>query len=294
LLPEPDAGSAADGAAGRRLRTARGLSALLVVVATWAATAGLWGHGTYRDPEPVAVMYRGYDAVVLGLVVPLLVLVLLPAVRESVAGQLTWLGILVYGTYHYANVVFGTALNDIFLVQVTAFSLSVYALALGLTGVDRRRLAAGFRPRTPVRAVSVLVGLVALGLAGMWVFGAVRFAITGVAPTESLLVLPPANQHLGFVLDLALLVPAMAVAAVLLWRRTAWGLVLTTALVVFNLLYQVNYLTALVFQSRAGIPGASAFDPGEVPIVAVLLGAAVALFGNLRPRGTDPHPPVAR
>jgi hypothetical protein len=35
-----------------------------------------------------------------------------------------------------------------------------------------------------------------------------------------------ATEHLGYVRDLSLLVPVYATAAVLLWRRAAWGYVL--------------------------------------------------------------------
>ena len=56
----------------------------------------------------------------------------------------------------------------------------------------------------------------------MWVYHSVRFAVTGDLPAGSFLVEPDTVVHLGFVLDLALLVPAYALAAVLLWRRSGW------------------------------------------------------------------------
>src|SRR6266536_3160605 len=63
----------------------------------------------------------------------------------------------------------------------------------------------------------------ALGLGGMWIVNFVRFAITGAAPPGSVLVETPTVVHLGYALDLSLLVPAYAFAAVLLWRRAAWA-----------------------------------------------------------------------
>ena len=147
-----------------------------------------------------------------------------------------WLSALAYAVYNYAIYVFGSEFNDLFLVHVALFSLSVFALALALANLDVVTVAAGFRAGTPVRSVSVLLLLPAIGLGAMWVFYSLRFAFTGTAPEESLLVLPSASVHLGYVLDLALLVPGYALAGVLLWRRAPWGYVMA----VFGTVYQLS------------------------------------------------------
>lgn len=45
-------------------------------------------------------------------------------------------------------------------------------------------------------------------------------------------------------------------------------------------LHQVAYLIALVFQANAQIPGASATDPGELPIAVAFLAGAGLLLAN--------------
>lgn len=107
---------------------------------------------------------------------------------------------------------------------------------------------------------------------------AVRFAVTGDTPAESELVVPLATTHVGYALDLSLLVSAYATAAVLLWRRAAWGVVLAAVLLVAGVLQQLTYVAALVFQARTEIPEATAFDPGE-PVIfrAYVLGAWLLL-----------------
>jgi hypothetical protein len=181
--------------------------------------------------------------------------------------------------------VFGAGFSDLFLLHVALFSLSVAALVLALANLDAAAIARGFRTGTPVRVVSALLALLAAGLAGMWVFYSLRYAFTGAAPQESLLVLPDAQVHLGYALDLALLVPAYALAAVLLWRRTAWGYVLATVMLLSGFALQLFYMTALVFQAHAGIPGAVTFDPAEPFITAVYLaGTGLMLTSLRRPR----------
>ena len=267
--------------AGSGLRVARLLSTLLVAVMVAASIAGLRFGGLYREPPSVAAMLRGYDLVALVIAAPLLVGTLLPARRESPRAQLLWVSMLAYSAYNYAIYVFGTAFNAAFLLHVASFSLSIYALALALAGLDARDIARRFHRRTPARLIAAILGFLAAGLGGMWVFFSLRFAITGARPAESLLVLPLAGVHLGYVLDLALLVPAYAAAAVLLWRHAAWGHVLAGVLLPFTVVYQLNYLTALLFQSWADVPGAVAFDPQEVPIIAAALAATVLLFRNV-------------
>jgi hypothetical protein len=258
------------------------VAVLLAMVA--AAAAGLFVEGLYQEPISLVAMLRAYDLVTLVVVVPLLALSLLPSVRASAAAHLLWMSMLAYAVYAYAYYVFGTGFNDAFLLHVAVFSLAVFAFALAMAGTNASAIASRFSPRTPVRSIAAVFAVLAVGLGGVWIYQSLRFAVTGDAPQESLLVTPAASVHLAYVLDLALLVPGYALAAVLLWRRAPWGYVLAGVLLPFNVIYQVNYLTALAFQTRARVPGASAFDPQEVPVLAVLVIATVLLFGSLRSR----------
>ena len=270
----------------RWLRWARLLSMAILVLMAAAAVAGLLVDGLYQDADSVAAMFRGYDLVTLVIAVPVLAITLLPALRRSARAQLLWVGVLAYAVYNYANYVFGTAFNDLFLVHTALFSLSVFALALALANLDVTGIARQFSPRTAVRTAGAILMLLAVGLAAMWIFNSVRFAVTGQPPDESLLVLPAANQHVGYVLDLALLVPASILAAVLLWRRAAWGYLLGTVVAVFGVVYQIDYMVALIFQTSAGVPGATAFDPQEPLIVAAYLVTTALLLGSVRRRRT--------
>ena len=129
------------------------------------------------------------------------------------------------------------------------------------------------------RALSFMAFL-AVTLGGMWISYSVRFAVTGAAPGESKLVLPMSWIHLGYVLDLVVLVPSYAAAAVLLWRRAPWGYVLGTVLLASGVGSQLDYMTALVFQTAAGVPGATAVDPAEPLIGARGRGRRRALSGR--------------
>jgi hypothetical protein len=133
-----------------------------------------------------------------------------------------------------------------------------------------------------VRTVAVIILLLALPLAAFQSSGLASFALAGYVPDEpSQLVVPLEITRLGAVLDLSLLVPAYLLAAGWLWRRQPWGLLLATIVLVAGALHQLSYVSAMLFQSAADIPGA-AFDVFEPAIVALYLVGSVLLLANLR------------
>jgi hypothetical protein len=271
--------------APRAHRAGQVLSAILVGLLAAGSAAGLFVDGLYRDPASVAAMFRGYDLVALTIIVPSLAVTLLPALRRSARALLVRTGLLAYSVYHSAVYVFGAEFNDIFLIHVAVFSLSVITLSVTLGRMDVPGLAPRFADRTPVRAIGGTLLLLAGTLVVFWSVPSLRFAFTGQLPEEgSQLVVPIGITHLGWALDLSLLVPAYAVAGALLWRRAAWGYVLATVVLVAGVVQQVEYMMALVFQATADIRGATGFDSIEPFITAIyLLGAVVMLKRVLGP-----------
>ena len=148
-----------------------------------------------------------------------------------------------------------------------------------LAGMDVSEIASRFADRTPARSIGGILLILAATLAVFWSVPALRFAVTGELPREgSMLIVPLEITHLGWALDLSLLVPAYVIAGVLLYRRVPWGFVLATAVLIAGVLQQVDYMAAPVSQASANIPGASGYDPIEPFITAIyLVGATVML-----------------
>lgn len=174
-----------------------------LMVATSAA--GLWVHELYHDAPWASAAFRGGDLVTLVVAAPALIVALLLSRRGSRRAQLVWAGILAYSVYNCAFYVFGAVFNDVFLLHVALFSLSLFALALTLANLDVAGIGAGFGRRTPVRCISAFLMVVAAGLGGMWIFSSLRFAATGKLPDG---VMPASGVHLVYTLDLALVVAA--------------------------------------------------------------------------------------
>jgi hypothetical protein len=265
------------------LRLAWTLSLILAGLLAIGAAAGLFVGGAYRDPAAVTAMYRGYDLVALAIIAPALAVMLLPALRRSARAQLVWMGLLGYSVYHSAMYVFGTTFNKLFLVHVAVFSVAVFALGITLAKLNTLAIAHRFADRTPVRLVSGILLFLTATLALFWTFPSLLFAFGGDLPREgSKLVVPIAITHLGWALDLSVLVPAYAIAGILLWRRAPWGYVLAAVVLTAGVLQQLDYMSALIFQANAHVPGASAFDPIEPFITTAYLAGAGVLLANVR------------
>jgi hypothetical protein len=263
------------------------LSVAATALMAVAATAGLWADGLYRESAGLREMFRGYDFVTLVVAVPTLAVSLALANRGSIRSRMVWLGSLGFAVYTYALYVFGSSFNDVFLVHVAILILASVALALGVRQADIPGLVSGFGWRAPTRFVAGILAFLSVGLGGMWIFYAVRFAVTGDPPVESELVVPLTITHLGYALDLSLLVPAYAATAVLLWRRAAWGLVVAPVLLIAGVLQQLTYMTALVFQVRADVPEANAFDAAEPFVLAAYVLGAWLLLRQFPKKGEE-------
>jgi hypothetical protein len=272
-------------------RGSRGLATRLTWLATAlalaASLAGLFIDGIYTGAAATAEMFRGYDLVTAAVVVPGLAVACGRARRGSVRTQLVTAGLLAYLVYTYAYYLFGTGFNDLFLLHAAVFATSGSAFVLSLTAIDVASVADRFRPGTRVRAVAVLLTILAVALGAMWIYFSVDNIITGDVPAGSQLVETDTIVHLGMALDLTLLVPLYAVAAVLLWRRAPWGYVLAAVAVFAGTLHQLSYVVAMPFQVAADIPGAVGYDPGEPVILLLYLVASVLLLHGTAPAATD-------
>lgn len=260
--------------AGRRsrvkpgLRAAYWLSGVIAVLMVVASAAGLLLDGLYRDGPWAREALRGGDLTTIAVAAPILLASVLLARRGSRAAQAVWLGALAYSLYNYAYYVFGAAFNDIFVLHIALYSLSIAALVLAGANIDVGAIAARFRDVRGARVIGGFLAVVGIVLGGLWLFLAIRFAVTG----ELMADLPADGIHLVFAIDTSLLVPALVISGVLLWRRTDRGYVFGTAMAVMGAMYQVNLLMAGLFQASADVPGVKAF-----PLEGIVLASGFAL-----------------
>ncbi len=256
-----------------RLHGPEALSAVIAVLMIFASVGGLLLHGLYRDNTWATAAFRGNDLATLLLAVPVLVVALVLARRGSERARLVWFAVLAYNVYNYAFYLFGTAFSDFFLLYAALESLSLIAVAFAAPAIGA--ISWPVRPAR-ARAVAAYMAVVGAMFGAMWVTQAVRFLASGTVPR----VITDSGLHTSivFALDLTLIVPAMLIGAVLLWRGRPAGLVLGVVMNVVGALYMAALAIAGAFQARAGISGASWAAPPYIELAITSLAACWLLL----------------
>jgi preprotein translocase subunit SecG len=234
----------------------RRLTWLLTALMFAQALLGLLLPDQYRDAEWIRATWYGNDWVTMVGAVPLLWVGRRSAGRGSVRGLLLMLGLAGYAVYNYAFYLFGAALNAFLPLYVVIFVVAIVTLVLVLSRLESTAVASCFNPAMPARTVGGYLVFVAIGLAIVWLgmWGAYAFA---GRPTP----IEPEAFKIVAALDLSLMVPALALGGVLLWRRQPWGYVIATIAAIQGALY----LIVLCVNSAIAINRGLAAAPGELP-----------------------------
>ncbi|HEY0604382.1 MAG TPA: hypothetical protein VGD58_15785 [Herpetosiphonaceae bacterium] len=208
------------------------------------------GRGLYRyDTVSTAAQMQANDLVTLVLGLPLLAIAFGLATHGSLRGRLVLTGTLGFFLYTYTSMTFGTAYNQLFLLYVALWSLSLFACILSVQAIDVAALPQHFSPRLPRRSIAAL--LVAAGgfLLVAWLGRIVPPLLRGETPALE-------NTTTLFIqaLDLGVIVPLSFVSGVLLLRRNAWGYLLASVAVLKFLTLGLAVSAMGINMARIGVP----------------------------------------
>jgi hypothetical protein len=235
----------------------RRLSVVVIALVGLQAVLGLVLPDAYRDAEPIRTTWLGNDAVTLLVAVPLLAMTAALARKGSARAALVWPGLLAYVVYNDAFYLFGAALNAFFPLYVALFVLAVAALVAVLVRLDVAAVGTAFPPGTPVRVVGGYLVVVGAGLAAVWLSFWAGYVVAGRAVPIG----PEAFRTVA-ALDLTVLVPALVVGGIQLWRQRHWGYVLAVVAGVQGSLY----LLVLAVNSVVAVARGVSAAPGELPL----------------------------
>ena len=253
-----------------------GLTAVIALLLTVAAGAGLFLDAYDGETEFARNAYRGADLVSLFMAVPLLVGSCAAAVRGSFRGHLLWLGSVAYCVYQYAYV-FAYGWGELFPVYLLLFSLSSFTLVAWLVLVPWSEVAGRFDEGLPRRGTAWFLWVLAAGLGLMEGLQVVIALATGETP--EIVVLTGHVTSPVYVLDLGFVVPLMVVAGIWLRRGMPWGYVAAPIMLLKGVMVGLGLLAANVVAVATG-------SPGDGPLVALWaligVGSAVALTVFLR------------
>ena len=243
------------------------LTGPIAILLAIAAGCGVLISGLYRDNPNLVAQAIGQDVVTLVVVLPTLTIGAFLASGGSQRARLVWLGGMVYTVYTYISYAFDIRFNPLFLVYIALLGCSTYALIGGLVTTDWDGIKVCFTAKTPVKAVSIYLGVIAVLFYFLWLSEIVPALIAGKTPQSVIDAGTPTNAV--YVLDMAWILPAFGITAISLWRKRALGYTLAAALLSYLVLMILAILSMVVFMIRDG-------QPLAVPQVAIF-GALSAL-----------------
>jgi hypothetical protein len=265
-------------AAHTAMRAAACIALPLALFVALASLGGIVMPSIYaRETASWAAQGIGQDWVNLLLVVPWLVGASIATLRGSRRAVLLLGGALVYTLYSYAIYAFAVHFNALFLVYCVSLGLSFFTLMLLLGAFLAEDVRAWFAPRAPVRTAAVLQVAIAVVFAFLWLSEIVPALVGGRTPAS--LVEGGFFTNPVHVLDLSVLLPALALSGVLLLRRRREGFVLAPLLLGFAVLMAAAIVGMMLMMRRRGV----AIDAGSsLVLVAMALASAVVLAALLR------------
>ena len=230
-------------------------------------TVMIRGHGLYRyDTILSSSQEVGQDVVTLLIGIPLLITGIVLSRQGTLRGQLVLAGALGYFLYTYGAMSFLTAFNPLFLVYVALFSLSLFGFILAMKNLDvdevTRHISAGF----PRRAISIYFIAIAVFLSLAWL---------GLVTVPSLTWTPPYGLESAITLviqaiDLGVIVPVSFITAMLLSRKSGWGYVLSSVLLIKVIMMGAALIAMIIGQLIAGV---------EIPVVTSIFFVLISVSG---------------
>lgn len=232
------------------------------------------GSGLYRyETLSFYAQAIAQDVITLIVAVPLLLISLLHARRGSMRARVVLAGLLAYFLYTYASYAFLSAFNELYLVYVALFSLSLSGVILSFMSLNPEEVMAHISARYPRRGLGIFSILAAFLIAMMWM-GRILPAIFGQSTPVGL----EAGSTLVIQsLDLGLVVPLGFLSGILLLKKQPWGYLLGSIF-----LFKATTLAMAVFvmamnMLRMGVADTSLVETSIFGII-----TALAVYFSIR------------
>lgn len=201
-------------------------------LATFSTLVGLFRPGHYRDIPGLVESYQMQDLTILMVGVPVLAVGFWYTIRESPRGRIVWLGGLAYMTYMWASIAVQITFNELFLVYVALFGLSLFTLVSGFATTDAHAIRSAVEEHIRPSMYSGFLVLIGLGLATLWLADIVPALLGGTTP---LIVAEAGPQAMvSHVIDLGVVVPGIFLTAAWLYQRRTWGFVFAGVVLVLG------------------------------------------------------------
>jgi hypothetical protein len=245
----------------------RRLCAVVAVLVLVAAVPTFFVTGVLNGTPVMNGSARGTALTMFALALPVLAVGLVTSTRGSVRGRAALIGALAYLTYNAALLVYATPFNELFLAYVALMGLSVWSLVSALLDPQPLLVLHGL----PARGIAAFIFTVVVLNALAWL----RFVVPDLGEDPpGFLAGTGLTTNPIYVQDLAIWLPALAIVAVLLFRRRPSGIFLAGAGLIFWVIEAIGVAVDQWFGHRAD-PTSHVATLGGVVMFVVLAGATL-------------------
>lgn len=228
------------------------------------------------DTISTAAQMQGNDLITLMVGLPLLVISTLMAFRGSLRGRLLLTGTLGFFLYTYMSMSMLTAYNNLFLVYVILFGLSLYAFILCMLSFDLQDLPSLFSEKLPRGWIAGLMFVVGLFLTLAWLARIIPPIFNNTTPA-----LENTTTLVIQAMDLVLIVPLAVLGGILLLKRSAWGYLLASIFILKSITMGLGVSAMGINMTLRGVPDTLGVLIPFLTVTALNLVTAVILLRNI-------------
>jgi hypothetical protein len=231
------------------------------------------------DTVSTAAQMQGNDLITLVVGLPLLAIATFLAFRGSLRGRLLLTGTLGFFLYTYMSMSMLAAYNNLFLVYVILFGLSLYAFVLCMLSFDLNDLPSHFSDNLPRGWIAALMFIVGAFLTLAWLARIIIPLLNGTTPA-----LENTTTLVIQAMDLVLIVPLAILGGILLLKRSAWGYLLASVFILKSITMGLGVSAMGVNMTLRGVPDSLGILVPFLMITAANLTVAVILLKNIKER----------
>lgn len=221
------------------------------VINQYGATVRLWGSGIYaHDSYFRAPIFIGSDITMLMIVLPFMVASLIREIKNRTLktriSLISYMGVVFY---YATSIAFGVTYNQLHLLYIALFGLSLFILIALIKDVDFPELKKRQAWNTPTKGVSVFLICSGIALTVAWLPDVVTSLING----QSLSRIEVYTTEITNVLDIGILSPLMFICLYLLKKGNGLGDVIFAAMLRLCEVIAVMVMVQSVFQLMANV-----------------------------------------
>lgn len=229
------------------------LSIILLFFLIIASYAGIFIAQTYaRNTPSFAAQGIGQDIINLFVVAPLLLYSSIFYYKDHKRAMFLWAGLIMYVLYSYVIYCFSQPFNSLFLVYCAVLGLAFYTFILFLLENFQKPIKDWYRKKFPINVVISFMLVISILFYFVWLSEVIPALIRNQIPQS--IIENGVNTNPVHVLDISIILPALILTAILLFKNNEHGYFLAPILLIFLLMMALAIIGMIIAMQILGVP----------------------------------------